>query len=385
MTKAELTSAVQGNTGRTDKDDVIAIALNLGLLEIYQKCPVRASRMKQVLGLSNGDKFVELSEIPGWNNMCLVLGAFIEHSEVRQPFPLKTKKKAIDFFQDRNQGGVPEFGYVEDERIYLVPWNNTTEDSTVTDYADCETASAWSGTTGSVLSNEWVQKKVGDKSMKLTIGSTFAGGGAAASGSFAAVDASDTQYLAVWIKSSVDVAGSLITITASEAAAGEDTGEAVTCTVTQALEAGVWKRVQIVPSSGSFGSLKALISWGIYIDSSIGECEILFDDIRLVKDELGENDLLLEVTADLVVKSFVATTTENPVPGGDLTLINFATQYLFRNLGSIGRANDFYQQYQIALRSLSKYQKKTHADISYDFIELLKRKNHDIVLLSKPE
>lgn len=388
MTKAELISAVQGNTGRTDKDDVIGIGLNLGLIEIYQRCAIKANRVIQVLGLSNGDQFVEMSRILGWNDMCLVVSAFIQWAGTRTKFPIKTKKQAIKFYQDYLQGGIPEFGYLESERIYLVPLATSTEDSLVTDYADCEDVTEWGIVSGITIANEWVDFKVGTKSMKISIGSSFAGGAAVASTDFSAVvDASDAKYIAVWLRSTIDVAANLIEIVLSDQDSGEKAGTYVTCPVDKALKAGEWTRVEIVPTTGSFSLLSSALSWGIYIDSAVGEGEILIDDIRLVRDEIGENNMSLEITADLVTKSFVLDTTENPVPGGDLTLINFATQYLFRNIGSIGRANDFYQQYQIALRSLCKYQAKTHTDISYNFADLLnhRHRRQDIILLSQPE
>jgi len=121
MTKSELVSLVAGETGRSDKAELIGTYLEMGLREIGLRHTFREMVHEEDLEFEAGDGSVQLPE--GCHQ---VVEARVIDGTMSRKFELRRKKWVVELWPNVEalSRGRPWVGYIEGGKVMLYPVSN---------------------------------------------------------------------------------------------------------------------------------------------------------------------------------------------------------------------------------------------------------------------
>jgi hypothetical protein len=120
MNREELRDAVIANIGgRTDKDDVINMALNLALVEVRNFHPFTLLRSETTVDIEEDDTYIDLPD--GCFNV--VEARILTSDALSNSIVLKSKEWVVSRYPDISslEGGRPVLGYIEQQKLYVYP------------------------------------------------------------------------------------------------------------------------------------------------------------------------------------------------------------------------------------------------------------------------
>lgn len=132
MTKTELISLVQEETGRTDKDTLIGTYLDMGLKEIGMRHTFKEMVTEEDLSIVADDEYVSLTGLS--NTYHEIFEVRVIDGTMSKPFRIKRKSWVVSRWPNisAHSSGKPTLGYIEGSRLYLYPVSDDQYDLRIT-------------------------------------------------------------------------------------------------------------------------------------------------------------------------------------------------------------------------------------------------------------